>query len=166
MVVIDADTVSSNDALHGNKHAVRGLTHAGWLDSVSEMFEAFLGCNTCDVSDALDSLSIAGQCRGLLPLWPGARPILGRALTIKLHPKSERSTVIGTLEAIDIAKPGDLLVFDNDGRCEINSFGSIAHFVRERRASSVASSTALLGTSTECRRSTFRSTQRVWYRPP
>ncbi|MBJ7603860.1 MAG: hypothetical protein JF888_11800 [Candidatus Dormibacteraeota bacterium] len=88
--------------------------------------DQFKDINTCDISDALDSMDLQGQVHGLAPLWPGASTVVGPALTMKLHPQAKYSTVIGTLEGIAVGKPGDVIVFDNDGRTDINTFGSIA----------------------------------------
>lgn len=88
-----------------------------------QLQDQFKDINTCDISDALDSMGLQGQVHGLVPLWPGAPTLVGRALTMKLHPQAKYSTVIGTLEGIAVGKPGDVIVFDNDGRTDINTFG-------------------------------------------
>lgn len=93
-----------------------------------QLRDRFKDINTCDISDALDSMELQGQVHGLVPLWPGAPTLVGRALTMKLHPQAKHSTVIGTLEGIAVGKPGDVIVFDNDGRTDINTFGSIAAY--------------------------------------
>jgi regulator of RNase E activity RraA len=92
---------------------------------------ALLGLSTCNVSDALDQLGIAGAPCGILPLWPGCPRIAGRAMTMQLVPLSgpgshEPSPVEGTLRAIGAAAPGDILVIDHGGRTDVNSFGGIA----------------------------------------
>ena len=97
------------------------------------MIDRFKDINTCDISDALDSMGILGQVHGLVPLWPGAPTLVGPALTMKLHPQAKYSTVIGTLEGIGVAEPGDVIVFDNDGRTDINTFGSIAAYCAQKR---------------------------------
>lgn len=63
---------------------------------------------------------------GLRPIWQPCPPVRGRALPAALGSEEGNSTVIGTLQAIETAKPGDVLLFAAEGRCDINSFGSIA----------------------------------------
>ena len=89
--------------------------------------------STCNISDALDSLGIAGAPGGIGPLWPGCGKAAGRAMTLKLIPEGPESAVEGTLRAIVAADPGDLLVIDHQGRMEVNSFGGVAAFTAQRR---------------------------------
>jgi len=93
-----------------------------------DIVSAFKDLATPNVSDALDRLEIKGQVHGILPLWPGCPKIVGPAKTIMLAVEGEYSTAIGTLEAIESGKKGDILVIDNGGRTTINSFGGIASF--------------------------------------
>ncbi len=94
------------------------------------LVQAFLKLSTPNVSDALDRLGIAGAPLGIVPLWPGCPRIAGRATTMKLIPVDEgdASPVLGTLEAICAGQPGDILIIDQDGRMDINSFGGVATF--------------------------------------
>jgi regulator of RNase E activity RraA len=93
---------------------------------------AFQELSTCNLSDALDRLGLAGQVTGVLPLWAGCPKLAGPAMTMKLSPAAASSTVIGTLEAVQASQPGDVLVIDNGGRPGINSFGGIAAFSARR----------------------------------
>jgi 4-hydroxy-4-methyl-2-oxoglutarate aldolase len=90
--------------------------------------QAYLKLATSNVSDALDRLQLKGAPHGLLPLWPGCQKIVGRAMTMKLTPEGSASPVLGTLEAIMAAQPGDVLVIDQAGRMDVNSWGGIATF--------------------------------------
>jgi 4-hydroxy-4-methyl-2-oxoglutarate aldolase len=92
------------------------------------VIQAYLKLSTTNVSDALDRLQLKGAPHGILPLWPGCQKIVGRAMTMKLVPQGSASPVLGTLEAIVAADPGDVLVIDQDGRTDVNSFGGIATF--------------------------------------
>jgi 4-hydroxy-4-methyl-2-oxoglutarate aldolase len=92
------------------------------------VIQAYLKLSTTNVSDALDRLQLRGAPHGILPLWPGCPKIVGRAMTLKLVPQGPASPVFGTLEAIVAAEPGDVLVIDQDGRTDVNSFGGIATF--------------------------------------
>ena len=96
---------------------------------------AYLALSTPNVSDALDRLGIQGAPLGILPLWPGAPRLVGRALTMKLAPIDQGSTspVLGTLEAIMAGQPGDVLVIDQGGRQDVNSLGGVATFTAARQ---------------------------------
>lgn len=90
--------------------------------------QAYLKLSTSNVSDGLDRLQLKGAPHGILPLWPGGQKVVGRAMTMKLVPEGSASPVLGTLEAIGAAKPGDVLVIDQGGRMDVNSWGGIATF--------------------------------------
>jgi regulator of RNase E activity RraA len=92
------------------------------------VIQAYLKLSTTNVSDALDRLQLRGAPHGILPLWSGCQKIVGRAMTMKLVPEGSASPVLGTLEAIIAAEPGDVLVIDQNGRMDVNSFGGIATF--------------------------------------
>ena len=86
------------------------------------LIRAYLALSTPNVSDALDRLGIHGAPLGILPLWPGAPKLVGRALTMKLVPleQGSASPVLGTLEAILAGQPGDVLgSTKRDGRTSI-----------------------------------------------
>src|SRR5262245_63283499 len=89
--------------------------------------------STCSLSDALDRLGLAGEPRGLQPLWPGCPRIAGPAYTMRLVPRGERSPVQGTLETVAAAPAGSVLVIDHGGRTAVNSWGGIATFTAVRR---------------------------------
>lgn len=88
-----------------------------------------------NVSDALDRLQLNGAPRGILPLWPGCRKIIGPAATMKLVPIGEGPTLpspaMGSLEAVKAAHPGDVLVIDHGGRVDVNSYGGIVGFTTQ-----------------------------------
>jgi 4-hydroxy-4-methyl-2-oxoglutarate aldolase len=97
-----------------------------------ELRDRLLRVSTCDIADALDTLGLRDQTAlGLTKQWDCPR-IAGRALTVKLGPDFEGSTVIGTLEAIESAAVGDVLVLDNGGLLDRNAFGSVAAFAAAR----------------------------------
>jgi regulator of RNase E activity RraA len=98
------------------------------MPSRDPVIQAYLKLSTTNVSDALDRLQLTGAPHGILPLWPGCQKIVGRAMTMKLVPEGSASPVLGTLEAIVAADPGDVLVIDQGGRLDVNSFGGIAAF--------------------------------------
>lgn len=99
----------------------------------SDIQQALLQFSTCDVADALDVLGHRDQTAvGVRRLWDDCPKVAGRVMPMLLGPEHEGSTVMGTLEAIEAAAPGDVLLFDNGGRLDQNTFGSIAAFCAER----------------------------------
>lgn len=90
-------------------------------------------CATPDVADALDVLGYPDRTAiGVTRMWDDCPRIAGRVMPVKLGPDEPGSTVTGTLEAIEAAAPGDVLLFDNGGRLDRNTFGSIAAFCAQR----------------------------------
>ena len=86
--------------------------------------------STANVSDGLDRLGIKGCPQGIGPLWDACTKIVGPAATLKLVPvgQAEESPVLGTLQAVKRGHPGDVLVIDQGGRLDVNSFGGVAGF--------------------------------------
>jgi regulator of RNase E activity RraA len=86
--------------------------------------------STANVSDGLDRLNIKGAPHGIGPLWDSCPKIVGPAATLKLVPvgQAEESPVLGTLEAVKRGRPGDVLVIDQGGRMDVNSYGGVAGF--------------------------------------
>ncbi len=86
--------------------------------------------STANVSDGLDRLGIQGAPHGIGPLWDACPKIVGPAATLKLVPVGEatESPVLGTLEAVKRGHPGDVLVIDQGGRMDVNSYGGVAGF--------------------------------------
>lgn len=103
------------------------------IPSRDPLVQAYLRLSTSNVSDALDQLGLKGAPHGILPLWPACQKIVGRAMTLKLVPQGSASPVLGTLEAITAGQPGDVLVIDQGGRTDVNSFGGIAMFTAVRQ---------------------------------
>lgn len=102
------------------------------MDS-TEISAALEDLSTTDVADALDVLGYPERtAHGIGRMWDDCPRVAGRAMTVELGPDEPGSTVTGTLEAIKDARPGDILVFANDGRTDLNTFGSIAAFCAER----------------------------------
>ena len=86
--------------------------------------------STANVSDGLDRLGLKGAPHGIHPLWDGCRKIVGPAATMLLVPVGEaaESPVLGTLEAVKAGDPGDILIIDQGGRMDVNSYGGVAGF--------------------------------------
>jgi 4-hydroxy-4-methyl-2-oxoglutarate aldolase len=86
---------------------------------------------TATISDALDRLSIVGQCLGIAPLDPKFR-LAGRAFTLRYRPTGlvDRGNVG---DYIDDVAPGDVIVLDNAGRLDCTVWGDILTAVASRR---------------------------------
>jgi 4-hydroxy-4-methyl-2-oxoglutarate aldolase len=92
---------------------------------------------TSALSDIMDEKGIRGAIPAsiLQPIIPGKR-IAGPAITFKHIPQrktvtqqiidKERSKHGGTRDAREIAKPGDVIVYDGGGRMDVSSQGYIA----------------------------------------
>jgi regulator of RNase E activity RraA len=89
-----------------------------------------MGVSTSNVSDALDRLGVACAPTQIGGLWDGCKKVVGAAMTLRLAPLAEShkeiTTVVGTLQAIMDALPGDVLVIDVGGRMDLNTFGGVA----------------------------------------
>ena len=77
-----------------------------------QLHRTFLDLTTPHVADACMRLGIAVRCApaGTIPLWSGTH-LVGR-----VRPARHAGSVDVFLEAIDEARPGDVLVVDNAGR--------------------------------------------------
>ena len=78
---------------------------------LKELVEGYRRLSTANVSDGLDRAGIAGAPHGIGPLWDSCTKIVGPAATLKLVPvgEAEESPVLGTLEAVKLGNPGDVL---------------------------------------------------------
>ena len=94
------------------------------------MVDGYRRLSTANVSDGLDRAGIDGAPQGIGPLWSGCGKIVGPAATLKLVPAGEadESPVLGTLEAVKRGNAGDVLVIDQGGRTDVNSYGGVAGF--------------------------------------
>ncbi|MBL8377234.1 MAG: hypothetical protein JNM79_05165 [Burkholderiales bacterium] len=97
---------------------------------MKQMIAEYRMLSTANVSDGLDRLGINGAPHGIGPLWDACPKIVGPAATLKLVPvgQATESPVLGTLEAIKIGRAGDVLVIDQAGRMDVNSYGGVAGF--------------------------------------
>jgi regulator of RNase E activity RraA len=94
------------------------------------LIHGYMAVSTSNVSDALDRLGIPCEPTQIGALWQGCKKIVGPAMTLTLAPleksHKEITTVVGTLQAIMDALPGDVLVIDIGGRMDLNTFGGVA----------------------------------------
>ncbi|SAI74253.1 dimethylmenaquinone methyltransferase [Bordetella ansorpii] len=82
------------------------------------------------LSDALDRLSIAGQCYRIKPCDPSFR-MTGRAFTVQYEPATTGDGNVG--EFIDDVEPGSVIVIDNRGRDDVGTWGNILTEMAHRR---------------------------------
>ncbi len=87
--------------------------------------------DTATISDALDSLGIAGQCLGIKPRDHSFR-MTGRAYTVSYCPIDADSP--GTVgDYIDDLEPGTVVVLDNGGREDATVWGDILTWLAHAR---------------------------------
>jgi regulator of RNase E activity RraA len=92
---------------------------------MDKLVERLSKLDACTVSDALDRLGLGGATLGIRPMWPCPR-ICGRAVTVKLKPQGsvQPTRHLGT-EAIETAKPGEVLVMELAGRTDVPGWGGL-----------------------------------------
>lgn len=79
------------------------------MNSYAEQLRRF---DVCVLSDALDSLQLAGAVAGLSPVWEGAT-VCGRAVTMKLvAERGARAEYHLGVRALTLAEPGDVIVVE------------------------------------------------------
>jgi 4-hydroxy-4-methyl-2-oxoglutarate aldolase len=86
--------------------------------------------DTATLSDALDRLGIAGQCRRIKPRDARFR-LTGRAYTILYGPAANPPGTVG--DYIDDVPPGGVVVLDNGGREDATVWGDILTEIAHRR---------------------------------
>jgi regulator of RNase E activity RraA len=86
--------------------------------------------DTATLSDALDRLSLAGQCHGIKPVDRRFR-MTGRAFTILYGPAGQPAGTVG--DFIDDVPPNSVIVLDNGGREDATVWGDILTEIAHRR---------------------------------
>jgi regulator of RNase E activity RraA len=82
----------------------------------------FHDLDTASISDALDRLGIAGQCRGIMPIDRSFR-LCGYAFTVRYGPVGVDGGTVG--DYIDDLQPGQVVVLDNQGRLDATVWGDL-----------------------------------------
>jgi 4-hydroxy-4-methyl-2-oxoglutarate aldolase len=92
------------------------------------LVEEFKKLSTCTISDALDKHHLPSGACGIRPMYECER-IAGPAVTMRIVPHGSLKTS-GHMGAdpLDVAQPGDVLVFDNGGRMDQNCWGEIVTY--------------------------------------
>jgi 4-hydroxy-4-methyl-2-oxoglutarate aldolase len=86
------------------------------------VIQGFVSLSTAAISDALDPFSLRGGCEGIFPVVPGAK-MVGSALTVRYVPGGEVKGTFG--DYIGLARSGDVIVLDNNGRMDCSVWGDI-----------------------------------------
>jgi 4-hydroxy-4-methyl-2-oxoglutarate aldolase len=86
--------------------------------------------DTATISDALDRLSIVGQCYKIKPVDRGFR-LTGRAFTILYGPATSPPGTVG--DFIDDVPPGSVVAIDAGGRDDTTIWGDILTEIAHRR---------------------------------
>lgn len=106
----------------------------GPVNAAEPLLGRLRALDTCAVSDALDTLGLAGATTGLTPLWAVPGPVAGRVRTVLAGPpKSGGPTEHIATAAIEAAGPGDVLVIANNGRVDVSCWGGILTLAAARR---------------------------------
>jgi 4-hydroxy-4-methyl-2-oxoglutarate aldolase len=84
--------------------------------------ERIRALDTATLSDALDRLSIVGQCAEIEARDPGFR-LAGRAFTVRYGPATQPAGTVG--DYIDDVPAGAVIVLDNGGRTDCTVWGDI-----------------------------------------
>ena len=93
----------------------------------TEQRETLMSISSNTISDAMDALGFVGATVGIRPLWEGCPKLVGEAVTIRLGPTGEVGLQNSHLcvDAINLAKPGDVILIDNHGDMETSSWGGL-----------------------------------------
>jgi regulator of RNase E activity RraA len=92
--------------------------------------QAMQGLSICDLSDACDALGIVPAKSGAIrAMYPGCPPLCGPVATCSMSPKGKIEIVIGTIELIDTAAPGSLMLIDASKHLDQNTIGSLVGVV-------------------------------------
>lgn len=105
--------------------------------SRSEIVAELRACDSCAISDALDTLGLGGAVTALHPLWAAQQVVAGRVRTVTAAPRSDAgpATHIAT-PLVETTEPDDVVVIDNHGRTDVSCWGglltvaALAHGVR------------------------------------
>lgn len=95
-----------------------------------DLLERLGALETPGVSDAMDRLSIAGQCLGIMPVDRSFR-LVGEAFTVRYITVHGEGGTVG--DFVDDLAPGQVPVLDNAGRLDATVWGDLMTIVAKRR---------------------------------
>jgi 4-hydroxy-4-methyl-2-oxoglutarate aldolase len=87
-----------------------------------KIIDGFLSLSTSAISDALDRFGLRGGCEGIFAVAPGVK-MAGPAFTLRYVPIGHVKGTVG--DYMEIVKPGDVIVLDNNGRTDCTVWGDI-----------------------------------------
>jgi|YelNatPaOPRAMG01_1025707.scaffolds.fasta_scaffold13393_2 4-hydroxy-4-methyl-2-oxoglutarate aldolase len=90
-----------------------------------ELLEKYRRIPTTTISDALDVLDIRGAIACLKPIIDDVK-IVGPAFTVKEIPRRTSVSEFRVTEALNLAEPGSVMVFDVGGYVEASTWGGLA----------------------------------------
>ena len=96
----------------------------------TSLAERFKAVGVCTLSDALDRLSIDGQCLGIMPFGTEMK-LAGPAFTIRMLPVGLSGGVVG--DYIDDVPEGAIVALDNYGRKDTTVWGDILTHVAKHK---------------------------------
>jgi 4-hydroxy-4-methyl-2-oxoglutarate aldolase len=94
------------------------------------VIDGFKTLSTSAISDASDRFGLRGGCEGISPVVAGVK-MIGPAFTLRYVPVGQVKGNVG--DYIDIVKPGDVIVLDNNGRTDCTVWGDILTMVAKRK---------------------------------
>lgn len=97
------------------------------VDSADDGHPWPAGVDSCATSDAMDALGLDQYAAGIEPLWAGAKlagPVITVALAEGPAPEGAPKLHLG-VSAISRARPGDVIVMDNQERTGMGSWGGL-----------------------------------------
>jgi 4-hydroxy-4-methyl-2-oxoglutarate aldolase len=94
-----------------------------------KIIDGFQTLPTSAISDALDRFGLRGGCEGISPVVAGVK-MVGQAFTIRYVPVGQVKGNVG--DYMEIVRPGDVIVLDNNGRTDCTVWGDILTLVAKR----------------------------------
>ncbi len=97
------------------------------MEHFDEKYRArFEKLSSTNLSDAMDALGFRGYTFGIRPMREKWRKVVGPAVTMRMVSAGQtpQKTHLG-MNAISVAKPGDVIVIDNGGRMDSSCWGGI-----------------------------------------
>ena len=96
--------------------------------------QAMQGLSICDLSDACDALGVVPATSGAIKaMYPGCPPLCGPIATCSMSPKGKIEIVIGTIELIESAAPGSIMLINAADHPDQNTIGSLVGVVAVQR---------------------------------
>lgn len=95
-------------------------------DSPADVIAELRELDSCAVSDALDTLGLAGAVTVLQHMWPSASVVAGRVRTVTAAPKAASGPAAHIATSlVAVADRNDVVVIDNHGRTDVSCWGGL-----------------------------------------